>query len=95
MDEDCDGIDLVTRVYEPGLFSFTIFPNPASEFLYFSTDLPEEITVELFDVTGHLWYKQTGTEPMDVSVFSSGIYIIKAASMPGRSAYAIKLALVK
>ena len=95
VDEDCDGMDLITRVFEPGITAFTVFPNPARESLYFSTELPEEIEIELFDVTGHLLYKQTGTGPMDVSMFPSGIYIIRAVSLSGRSVYAMKLALVK
>jgi hypothetical protein len=95
VDEDCDGIDLTTYVIEPNLDAFTVFPNPASEFIYFSDDVPGVHQVELYDVTGQLLFRQTGIEPMDVSIFPSGIYLLKIIASPERNVYTIKLALVK
>lgn len=95
VDEDCDGIDLVTQVLQPGLSTFEVFPNPASEFLYFSDEVPEGIQLEVFDMTGHILYKQTGIEPIDVSVFSPGIYLIRVTSIEKRSAKTQKLVIVK
>jgi photosystem II stability/assembly factor-like uncharacterized protein len=95
IDEDCDGADLITQVHETDIQGFTIFPNPARHILYFSTDLNEEVRVQIFDLTGHLLYKQTGIAPLDVSTYPPGMYIVKAMSVSDHRVHTIKLVLVE
>lgn len=55
-----------------------LYPNPATDYVYISTDNQEKIvSVSLTDITGRTYAPDLiNNESIDVSVFSSGIYIL-------------------
>ena len=57
--------------------NITIFPNPASEYIYI--DSGKDIFVELFDIKG-IKLKQTTNDYLNVSDLASGIYFVKLTS---------------
>ena len=80
IDEDCDGVDLITQTHDIADKKMTIYPNPVSETLFVTTDLSTELLISIFDLTGQLMHTQSGTNEIDVSTFPEGLYFIKASS---------------
>ena len=58
-----------------------LYPNPASDKVYFSTNLTD-VKVTISDVSGRVLYStdKFNGNSFDVSGFSSGVYILTAES---------------
>ncbi|HEY3385138.1 MAG TPA: T9SS type A sorting domain-containing protein [Saprospiraceae bacterium] len=80
IDEDCDGMDLITQTHEIADKKISIYPNPASETLFITTDLSTEMLISIFDLTGQLIHTQSGINEIDISSFPEGLYFIKVSS---------------
>jgi hypothetical protein len=68
-------------------FSFSIFPNPAKDFVAVNTEGQENSSMQfqLMDLSGNL-ISNTQKNKIDVSYLASGMYLLKATSN-GSSAY--------
>jgi hypothetical protein len=65
---------------------FTIYPNPAEDFLIIRSEFPGNI--ELFNSIGKLMYQNVSVEfssRIDISDFEDGVYIIRITSTEGVS----------
>jgi hypothetical protein len=61
---------------------FSVYPNPASDRLYISTNLASA-KLEIFNITGRKIVETTfipNGEPVDISHFESGIYLIRISN---------------
>ena len=77
IDEDCNGEDLITATYELANGLVTIFPNPARDFIKISKPENMEVDVKLFDSTGRLLYSGFNSHLIDLTSYSSGIYLLE------------------
>lgn len=57
--------------------SFSIYPNPASDFIFTNQDFAE---VAIFDITGKLVLKEFNNNRIDISALNIGFYIVKINS---------------
>lgn len=73
-------LSIVDNENEVSLFS--VYPNPTSDFLHFEID-SEIDSVEVFDVSGNLIFKENSLEAnsLSVSSLSSGLYFVKVKSL--------------
>jgi len=95
IDEDCDGMDLITQTHDIAGKKMTIYPNPVSETLFVTTDLSTEILISIFDITGQLIYTQSGTDAIDVSNIPAGLYFIKVSTPTDQMNVVEKLFIVR
>jgi len=85
IDEDCDGLDLMTATDDLNKIQFTVFPNPTSNLIYLDLgDIVQEFSIEIFDAFGknviNASYNNMQTVEVDLSTFPSGIYFVKIKS---------------
>jgi len=75
-----------------GLSTLKLYPNPANDYLTleFATRMPDAVTIEVYNVLGTRIYQSnmaTEVDNLDVSNWTSGIYILKALSDTSSSTY--------
>ncbi len=64
-------------------FTFLMAPNPVHTMLYLSTDLKDDYTVEIVDVSGKLIYTEkfnTSNSKINTESFASGFYTVKISN---------------
>jgi len=83
------GIDEV----ENNISEIKIGPNPTKGIFVINTGKGREGKIEVFDVTGKkLLYKEMGSETtLDISIYPSGIYIIKISDVNGNEKYSQRI----
>lgn len=60
---------------------FTIFPNPAKDFIELKSDeMMEKVTVRIFDLSGKLHLQTSQTKQITVKDLAAGVYIVKIQS---------------
>jgi len=80
IDEDCDGEDLVTSVYDKLVDEVKVYPNPTSDWLFIKNEIPEKLKVVMYNTIGEQVFRETiveGINTLDLSNVSSGVYIIQ------------------
>lgn len=77
IDEDCDGIDLITKTSELYQNLFKIYPIPAKETLVLESEEVLNYSVCLFDMNGKKILDNVETPIMDLSFVSDGLYLLK------------------
>jgi PKD repeat protein len=80
IDEDCDGVDLITQTHEFAEEVIAIYPNPASETLRIAYTSSLPVFLSVFTSTGQRLHIQEGIEEIDVSGFPDGLYFLKVVS---------------
>jgi len=77
IDEDCNGVDLITSIHSPSELTLTLYPVPAQEVLYVRGDVP--ITdFEILNSKGHLLIQGSATSnQIDVSQLITGVYFLR------------------
>lgn len=76
IDEDCDGMDLVTSIFEKTNSTFRIYPNPALDIIYIDTEDTLHFQAELYDSLGKLVLSTSNSKQLKVNSFPSGIYLL-------------------
>lgn len=73
---------ITTTIGEEGSEEFKIFPNPANGLFTINTDHTKPVRVTIYDYTGNMaeQFDVTGSQTIDISSLSKGIYIVKAAT---------------
>ena len=67
-------------------FRFTVYPNPAKDFINFQSKFQLE-QVEIFSLTGSKVLSQTNNvEQVDIGKLAKGIYVLKASAADGNVA---------
>lgn len=77
IDEDCDGMDLISSTQEINGAAVSIYPNPATDFLYVETAAPLDYRMALYDSTGKLVVSQLNAGRIDLSGLPDGIYLLE------------------
>ncbi len=95
IDEDCDGVDLVTATQDLAGMPITIYPNPASETLFISCVLGDQLSITIFDLTGKMLYTQSGTLSINISDLATGIYYVKMTAISNRQSVIEKIIVMK
>ncbi len=77
IDEDCDGMDLVTSTYEIGNSSINIFPNPAIDEINIDISGDLSFKVNLYDFNGKLLLSEENTNQIKVNEIPQGAYLLE------------------
>ena len=79
IDEDCDGMDLITAIKNIENITFQVYPNPFSNFLTVEAEISERYFFRVIDLTGKViktGHLNTGLSNLNLSHFKNGIYFI-------------------
>lgn len=77
IDEDCDGMDLTSSTYELSKNVFSIYPNPASEFINIKTKGKLKLKISLFDINGKLITNTVDSDILYLQEEISGLYFLE------------------
>ncbi len=78
IDEDCDGMDLVTSIDEAVESDVLIFPNPTKADVTVEMHNSENTHLKIYDYTGRLLIEQSFRDNTNINLssFSKGVYIM-------------------
>lgn len=81
---EVEGIEVVTRLNEADVLSWSVFPNPANQSLII-TGLPIGVTWSLFDLSGQVVTSGFGrsTEVVNLENCAEGLYLLRVAGGKG------------
>jgi hypothetical protein len=76
--------DVAVSEKENAAATFTLFPNPATDLISWTTDKPI-MTIEVYSSTGTLVSKEgvNGKNQINISNFAAGIYTLRATNSLG------------
>ena len=80
IDEDCDGFDLITSTSTLERFQFSIFPNPAQNFVSIEVENSGKYDLIIFDGLGQKVMSKSfdiSDQSIDISQLTKGIYFLK------------------
>lgn len=77
IDEDCDGMDLVSNTHELSNGTISIYPNPAINILNIDVDGQLEYQVSVFDYTGRLVQASKNSHQIILESILSGTYLLE------------------
>lgn len=77
IDEDCDGIDLVTSTYEIGNSTIKIYPNPVIDRINIDVDGQLVYQVNLYDLNGKLILTELNALEVKPGPLPTGIYMLE------------------
>lgn len=76
IDEDCDGMDLVSSVYELSSTTVKIYPNPATDIVNIDVEGELKYQVSLYSLDGKLIESLYDSNHMSVETIAIGSYIL-------------------
>lgn len=68
----------------------TIYPNPTTDFITFSTDL-DDFQIQLFDISGKELLNLKNQKRISFEKYASGIYILKMTASASQKVYVKKI----
>ena len=83
IDEDCDGMDLITATQNIADENIQISPNPFSDFLNIETEILEIYSFQIIDITGRIIQTgelNSGLTKLNLSHLGVGVYFISIRS---------------
>jgi Putative metal-binding motif/Secretion system C-terminal sorting domain len=83
IDENCDGQDIISAVYELDQASIQLFPNPTADWLNIRLDGSLNFELALFNASGmrlDMWRNPTS---IDLTAFESGLYLLQIRTESG------------
>ena len=95
VDENCDGMDLVSGTHDLGQAVLHIYPNPVSEILHIDLDDSIDIEVFLYDTEGKLVGQYSNVQTVNVQSLSEGSYVLKIYDPKSGQSVVDKITIVK
>jgi hypothetical protein len=77
IDENCDGVDLVTSVVAFNRQTLQVYPNPADNIVYINWEGVENYNSRIFDISGRAIRFYENVRKLDVSDIKPGIYFLE------------------
>ncbi len=71
-----NGVILSDENFEFGTEKLSVYPNPTSEKITINTPSGQNYSIELFNMNGELIFKGNNVSTIDLSSYSSGVYIV-------------------
>jgi len=81
IDEDCDGMDLISSLHELSDTEVNIFPNPTSDYINILSEGTLQYKADLYSIAGSLIVTSKNIAKIDVGSLHRGIYILKVTDM--------------
>jgi len=77
IDEDCDGEDLISSIYELSNSVISIYPNPVVDAVAIDVNGPLEYRVTIFDLNGSVVMQSNNQSLISMNSFSNGAYFLE------------------
>lgn len=77
IDENCDGIDLVSAIYELANTTINIYPNPTINLINIKIEGNLDFTATIYDLNGKAIKKVTNTNQVDINSLPQGTYLLE------------------
>ncbi len=86
IDENCDGLDMLTNILNTEIDSFSIFPNPFSNMINIKGHIGQT-AIHVYDSIGSLIYSTSSNKSniIETSNWKSGVYIVEFRYRSGGS----------
>ena len=81
IDENCDGEDLITSVYDLSSQNIAIFPNPTQGIVTIEMEEDVDVVISLYNLKGDCLKKEISTRNIDLSELPNGIYLLKITNL--------------
>jgi len=76
IDEDCDGLDLMTSTHEIANSKIVIYPNPAIDFINIEIDGQLDYQASLYDLKGKLVHVSSNANQINIESIPNGTYLL-------------------
>lgn len=77
IDENCDGVDLITAIQNINVKNILVFPNPVNDVLNIHCDNQTSFMLNLYTITGKYLMSYHSPKNIILSEFENGIHIIQ------------------
>ncbi len=77
IDEDCMDGDLITSVDDIDVFGIEMYPNPASDKVYFVSEKGYTFQIEIFDALGKKVAGANHPSEIDLTRYTTGMYLVR------------------
>jgi len=77
IDEDCDGVDLITSTHSLDGVEIKIFPNPTSNFVNINSNGQLNYQATLYDLHGKKIQQGLNMKVVPLNLLSNGVYVLK------------------
>jgi len=80
IDEDCDGMDAVSSIYELEKLGITVYPNPVNDLLFIQQEGADLLKISLFNIEGKRVLDRNidrGLSTLNLSDYTSGVYFLR------------------
>ncbi len=77
IDENCDGVDLITSVHELALNSVNIYPNPVTDLINIDIDGQINFKANLYNSEGKLVLTATNKKQLKLIGIAQGLYLLE------------------
>ncbi len=77
IDEDCDGMDLISSIHELNGNEINFYPNPVKHLLQVDYTLGSSLELQLYNTSGQLIFQAVGVSTVDCSELREGMYLLK------------------
>lgn len=81
IDEDCDGIDLVSSTFNISNVAIEIFPNPTSDIINIQVEGQLDFEVAIYDLKGNLIFKEANENLINVDSYDNGLYLLEVRAV--------------
>ena len=95
IDENCDGVDVITSLMEIDNRVISIYPNPSQGYLLIETNQYIDLSFEIFSSDGKSMLNQTLNNRIDLTELSNGIYYLKIEAIQSHNYVVKKIILNK
>ena len=85
IDENCDGMDLISATHELSSTIVNIFPNPAVDFINIEVDGPMSFKVSLYDLQGRHLKTVYNKNKLSTAEVTSGAYLIEVKDLKSKN----------
>jgi hypothetical protein len=76
IDENCDGLDMITAVDQSTWRTIKCYPNPTDGIIYLDLEYPTSYVISVYNNLGHLVAREDNVSVIDLSNRPSGVYML-------------------
>lgn len=95
IDENCDGLDLITSTHEIGNSVIIIYPNPTSRYINIQHESSLKCKVNVLDFSGKKLLSTTTKSEIDLLGLPEGIYLLEIIDVASKQKVYEKIVLTK
>jgi len=95
IDENCDGLDIMSSTATFGYFSVNVFPNPVNNVIYIETEESLSFELSLINSNGKVINTFYNKNRIDVSTLPFGIYFLKIADLDTDQAIVKRITILR